>query len=293
MLSRCAVILVLLTVAACGGASAKPALRDGVVHVVAVENTWGDITAQIGGSHVEVTSILTDPATDPHTFETDPKTAAAVSNAGFVITNGLGYDAFADKLLSAGGGNRRSVLTVADAVGVRGDGVNPHLWYSPTYVQKAAAVIAGELTRLDPTDAPEFSAGLKAFLAGYQSYVDVVDQLKAHAGDKVAYTEPVPGYLVDAAGLVLGTPASFSRAVEDGTDPSPADFDAFQTALRTGAVKAVLYNSQATSPLTDQVKQLAEQSHTPLVEMTETLPSGTTFQAWQTAQAKALLAALS
>lgn len=292
MLSRWVATLLVLSVAACGGASRPPALRDGVVHVVAIENTWGDIAAQIGGAHVVVTSVLTDPTTDPHTFETDPRTAAAVSNAGFVITNGLGYDAFADKLLSAGSGRGRTVLTVADAVGLHGDGVNPHLWYSPAYVEKAASAIAGALSRLDPTDAPAFATGLTAFLASYQSYVDVVAELKAHAGDKVAYTEPVPGYLVDAAGLVLGTPTSFSRAVEDGNDPSPADFDAFRTALRTGTVKALLYNSQVTSPLTDQVKRLAEQSRTPLVEMTETLPAGMTFAAWQTSQASALLAVL-
>jgi zinc/manganese transport system substrate-binding protein len=292
VLSRCVASLVLFSVAACGGTTRQPALREGVVHVVAIENTWGDITAQIGGAHVVVTSVLTDPSTDPHTFETDPKTADAVSNAGFVVTNGLGYDAFADKLLSAGSGRGRTVLTVADVLGLHGDGVNPHLWYSPTYVQKAASAIAGELSRLDPTDAAAYAAGLKAFLASYQSYVEVVAQLKAHAGEKVAYTEPVPGYLVGAAGLVLGTPASFSRAVEDGNDPSPADFDAFRTALRTGTVKVLLYNSQVTSPLTDQVKQLAAQAHTPLVEMTETLPAGETFAAWQTSQASALLAAL-
>ena len=88
MLSRWVATLLVLSVTACGGASRPSALRDGVVHVVAIENTWGDIAAKIGGSHVVVTSVLTDPTTDPHTFDTDPKTAEAVSNAGFVITSG-------------------------------------------------------------------------------------------------------------------------------------------------------------------------------------------------------------
>ncbi len=264
------------------------------MQVVAAESTWADITRQIGGEQVEVSAILTDPGIDPHTFETDPKTAALVSNAGFVITNGLGYDAFADKLLSAGGSSSRTVLTIADVVGVTDDGANPHLWYSPSYVEKGATAIADTLRRLDPADADAFDAGLKQFLSDYRSYTDVLAQIKAkHAGEKVAYTEPVAGYLVEAAGLKLGTPESFARAVESGNDPSPADVDAFRTALRTGGVQALLYNDQVTSPLTEQVRGLAEQARTPVVLMTELIPQGAaSFQAWQTAQATALLEAL-
>ena len=290
MRHRLAPLLALLLIAACGSGSAQPALQDGVVHVVAAESTWGDIARQIGAPHVRVTSVLEDPGTDPHTFETDPKTAALVSNAGFVITNGLGYDAFADKLLAAGGGASRRVLTIAKAVDASG---NPHLWYSPSYVDKGARAIAAELSRIDPADASSFATGLAAFLSGYQQYVDLVDQIKlAHAGEKVAYTEAVPGYLVEAAGLSLGTPESFARAVENGNDPSPADVDAFRTALQSGQVRALLYNDQVTSPLTEQVKGLAEKARVPVVAMSELPPAGMSFLQWQKSQTAALLAAL-
>lgn len=288
---RLPLVLPLLLIAGCGGTT--PALQGGVVQVVAIESTWGDIARQIGGSRVDVRTVLTDPGTDPHAFETDPKTAALVGSAGFVITNGLGYDAFADKLLSASGSSSRSVLTIAAAVGADA-GANPHLWYSPTYVQKGAAAIAASLTRLDRKDAASFAEGLRAFLASYQSYVDVVAGIRAeYAGKQVAYTEPVPSYLVEAAGLTLGTPESFSRAVGNGNDPSPADVDAFSTALRSGSVKALLYNNQVTRPVTSQVKALAEDAGTPVVVMTELPPkAAVSFQAWQTGQAQALLAAL-
>jgi zinc/manganese transport system substrate-binding protein len=270
-----------------------PAVKDGVVQVVAIENVWGDIAAQIGGPHVSVTSILQDPAADPHTFETDPATAAALGSAAFVIQNGAGYDAFADKLLSASPRKDREVLSIAALVGAASGRSNPHLWYSPAYVTTAATAIAAKLTAAAPSSKASFDAGLAAFLASYQGYVRVLAQIKAkHAGAKVGYTERVPGYLLEAAGLVLGTPASFSQAVEDGNDPSPADVQAIDAAVSAHTIRALLVNDQVTSPATAKVQELARAAGVPVVGVSETLPSGATFQGWQLEQAQALLKAL-
>jgi len=264
------------------------------VAVVAVENFWGDITAQIGGDRVKVTSILKDPNADPHSYETDPTDAAAISSAKFVVENGLGYDDFADKLLSATKDAGRDVVTVSDVVKVRGDNPNPHLWYSPTYVQAAARAIADQLGESDPNDAAMFQRNLTTFLAAYQPYVDTLATIKSkYSGTKVAYTERVPGYLLDAAGLTLGTPASFAQAIEDGNDPSPADTDAMDKAMTGKTVKVLFYNAQVTSPITEKVQTLAKSSGVPIVGVSETIPSADKdFQTWQIDQAKAVLTAL-
>ena len=52
----------------------SPAFAD-AVKVVAAENFYGDMAAQIGGGHVAVTSILTNPDVDPHLFEASSETA--------------------------------------------------------------------------------------------------------------------------------------------------------------------------------------------------------------------------
>ena len=39
------------------------------IRVVAAENFWGSIASQLGGDHVTVTSIITNPDTDPHDYE--------------------------------------------------------------------------------------------------------------------------------------------------------------------------------------------------------------------------------
>src|SRR3984957_9806897 len=97
-----------------------------VLQVVAAENFWGSIVSQIGGSHVQVLSIVSDPNADPHEYESNATDARAVTNADYVIENGVGYDSWMDKLLSADGNNPdRKVLNVGDLVGVQ-DGGNPH-----------------------------------------------------------------------------------------------------------------------------------------------------------------------
>lgn len=271
-----------------------PSGGSGMLTVVAAENFWGDITRQIGGNQVSVTSIINDPNADPHQYETDARGAAAISRAAFVVENGLGYDDFVDKLLNASPNADREVLSIAKAVGVSGDKANPHLWYDPAYVATAAKAIEAQLARERPAAAATFEANLARFLAAEGRVSTVIGQIKAkYAGTPVAYTERVPGYLVAAAGLKLGTPPSFSQSVEDGDDPGPGATATFDAALTGKKVKVLLYNAQVTSPITAKARTLATKSGVPVVGVTETLPTTEkNFQTWQVDQAEALLAAL-
>jgi zinc/manganese transport system substrate-binding protein len=155
-------------------------------------------------------------------------------------------------------------------------------------------VIEAALAKASPPDASMFQANLKTFLSGEQGVVDVIDQIKAkHAGTPVAYTERVPGYLVTAAGLTLGTPFSFSLVLEAGNDPSPRDSAAFEQALTQHTVRVLIYKAQVTDSATKHLRDLAANWGVPVVSMTETLPStGPNFQTWQAHQASELLVAL-
>ena len=276
--------------------SASPGSVDatGRVAVVAGENVWGDIARQIGGSRVSVLSIISDPSVDPHEYESSLADATAVAHARLVIVNGAGYDEFLSRLLGAAHPSGRQVITVADTVGVHGSNPNPHLWYDPGYVETTARTISQHLTSIDPSGGATFAANLRTFLAGEQRVTGEVGLIKAkYAGTPVGYTERVAGYLVDAAGLRLDTPSGFAQAVEDGTDPNPLDNAAFEADLTQHRVKVLIYNAQVTDAITSHVKSLAEQSHIPVVGMTETMPSNEPdFQTWQLDQAQALLAAL-
>ncbi len=109
----------------------------------------------------------------------------------------------------------------------------------------------------------------------------------------VAYTERVPGYLLAAAGLDVKTPSGFARAVEDGFDPSAADTLAMRKLISDHDIDVLLYNVQAVTPVTTQIRTLARQHGIPVVGVSETMPAAdTTFQQWQGSQLVQLLRAL-
>ena len=278
----------------CGGASAQPPAIPGVVRVVAGENFWGNIAAQIGGRHVRVTSLLTSPAADPHLYESDVEDAVAVAEAGLVIENGAGYDEFLTQLLGATRHQGRVVISAQNILRATGPDVNPHFWYDIRRVPEVAGAIEAALARLEPGDAGAFAADLAAFDASLRPLRAVIARIRQrYPGAPVAYTERVPGYLLAAAGLRVLTPPGFAAAIEDGTDPSPRETVVMDGLFTGHKVKVLLYNAQVVSPVTQQLRSLAIATRVPVVGVTETMPpAARDYQAWQLSQAQAILLAL-
>ena len=106
-----------------------------MIQVVAAENFWGSLVSQIGGTHVNVTSIITDPNTDPHEYQSNDSDAKAIKNAQYIIVNNVGYDDWATTLIAADGVTGQTILNIGDSLGVKVSGGivsgNPHMWYNP------------------------------------------------------------------------------------------------------------------------------------------------------------------
>ncbi len=266
----------------------------GIVQVVAAENFWGSIVSQIGGSHVQVLSIVSDPNADPHEYESNAADARAVSNAAYVIENGVGYDSWMDKLLSAGGSNpNRKVLNVGQLVGKQ-EGDNPHLWYNPVYVNQASAHIEQDLIAIDPSNAAQYRqnyAILQSNLAEYQGRIASIKQ--QFGGTQVAATEDIFAYLATAAGLNLVSPPAFIEAVAEGNDPPANSIVTFENQLKGGQIKVLVYNQQTVTPLTESIKKLAADQGIPVIGVTETIqPPDATFEEWMNAELISLQNAL-
>ncbi|MDF3146727.1 MULTISPECIES: zinc ABC transporter substrate-binding protein [unclassified Streptomyces] len=276
-------------------ASHSPAAAS-VIPVVASTNVYGDMAEQIGGGKVEVTSIISDPDQDPHSYEANTQNQLALSKAKVVIENGGGYDDFIDRMLKTSGDSSAEVI---NAVKVSGKGapaggeLNEHVWYDFPTVAKLADRIAAALTKADPDDAATFTAKAKAFKAKLKPLEQKEARIKtAHGGEAVAITEPVPLYMIEASGLKNATPEEFSEAIEEGDDVSPRTLQ--QTlALFTGKkVKALVYNEQTSGPQTEKAEQAAKAAGIPVVPVTETLPKGKDYLGWMTANVDALANAL-
>jgi zinc/manganese transport system substrate-binding protein len=279
--------------AACGGGAGRGGPADGALPVVASTNVYGDIVQQIGGAHVSVTSILKDPNADPHLFEPGTANGLAVSRARVLIENGLGYDAFMSHLEEATPNDKRRVVTVSDVLGVHGADANPHLWYDVPRLPKVATAIERALAASDGAHAAAYAAGLRRFLASLRPVQRAVDAVRtAHGGAPVAYTEPVPGYLLEAAGLRNVAPTEFTRAIQSGSEPSPSAVSAMGKLAVQRRIRVLLYNKQAVSPVTAQIREKARRAGVPVVGVTETLPQGLTYQVWQLGQIRELQRAL-
>ncbi|MFF4052351.1 metal ABC transporter solute-binding protein, Zn/Mn family [Streptomyces chartreusis] len=289
----------LTLLAGCAGSSdtagAHSPAAASVIPVVASTNVYGDLARRIGGAKVRVTSIISDPAQDPHSYEAGTRNQLALSKAEVVIENGGGYDDFVDRMLKSAG----SSPDVIDAVEVsgktapKGGELNEHVWYDFPSVAELADRIASALGKADPADAATFTENARDFVRLLRPLERKEARIKAeHGGEAVAITEPVPLYMIEASGLRNVTPAEFSEAIEEADDVSPRTLRS-TLALFTGKkVEALVYNEQTSGPQTEKAERAAEAAGIPVVPVTETLPTGKDYLAWMTANVDALASAL-
>ncbi|MGD0644777.1 MAG: zinc ABC transporter substrate-binding protein [Candidatus Bathyarchaeia archaeon] len=263
------------------------------IQVVAAENFWGSLISQLGGTHVSVLSIVSDPNADPHEYESNSVDAQAIANARLVIINGAGYDNWALQLIAASNTPNQVVLNVQELTN-QPIGANPHFWYSPYYVNDTVNAMYNDLVSIDPTNAAYYTqhyAVLNEALGVYNTHIDEIKQ--QFGGTKVASTESIFEYLANATGLDLVSPPAFMQAVSEGNDPPAQSIVQFQQLIQNKTVAVLVYNEQTVTPLTQSVKAQAAQQDIPLVGVTETIqPPTSTFQDWMNAQLNTLQNAL-
>ncbi|MDR7187999.1 zinc/manganese transport system substrate-binding protein [Microbacterium sp. BE35] len=307
-----------LVLAGCAGTAAGGDTSDGKIAVVASTNVYGQIAQEIGGDLVEVTSIVTNESQDPHSFEPSARDQLAVSKADLVLENGGGYDAFIDALIESsgtdapvvtaveyshdwpdnGGHDEESAHDAEDHAHDHGDhehveGFNEHVWYDPHTIAHVAEAIAHELGELSPEDAETFTANAEAFSADVEGLEASLDEISAaHAGEKVFVTEPVPVYLLEAAGLENATPEKFSEAVEEGQDVAPATLLESLALVKGGDLRVVITNTQTGGAETQEIVDEADGLGIPVIAFSETVPEGETYISWMQANIEALNGAL-
>lgn len=280
--------------AGCGGGSGSDSSSAGRLDVVAAEDFWGSIAEQLGGDQVEVTSVITNPAADPHDYEPSSEDARTMAGAEVAIVNGIGYDEWAQKLIDANPTSGRAVLDVGDLLGLEA-GDNPHQWYSPASVQRVIAQITADYKKADPGHAAYFDRRRQAFeTEGLAEYHRLIAQIKArYSGTPVGASESIFEPLAPSLGLDLITPRGFMDAISEGTEPSPSDKATADQQLNEDQVKLWVYNSQNATPDVQRLNDDARAAGIPVATVTETLtPEGASFEVWMSRQLRGLQMAL-
>jgi zinc/manganese transport system substrate-binding protein len=276
-----------------GGCSSSLALGSdpgGRVIAVGAENEYADVIQQVGGEYVQVSAVMSNPNTDPHTFEASASVGRLVGEAQLVVQNGVGYDTFMNMLEGAVPSSSRKVIVVQNLLGLPDSTPNPHLWYKPSTMPAVANAIAADLAALQPAHASYFRANAARFIGSLTAWTDAIAAFRAeYPGTPVATTEPVADYLLQAAGADNLTPWAFQADIMNGTDPSPQDVAVEQGLFTQHKVKAFLYNQQVTDSLTESFITLARANGIPVVGVYETMPvPGYDYQSWMLAEVQAL-----
>lgn len=281
----------------CGSQSptaASGAGRGGALEVVAAENFWGSLAAQLGGGEVRVRSIIVNPATDPHSYEPTAGDARTMAGARLAIVNGLGYDEWASKLLAASPLEGRVVLDVGAMLGLHA-GANPHRWYFPADVEAVVRQITRDYQRLDPAASSYFARRERELeTVGFARYDALRRAIRArYAGTPVGYSESIFEGLGEDLGLRLLTPYSFVKAIAEGGEVTAQDKRTVDSQAETRRIAVWVFNSQNVTPDVQRANELARAAGIPIATVTETLsPAGDTFEQWQVSELEGLRRAL-
>ena len=262
------------------------------IQIVAAENFYGDVAKQLGGDRVNVVSILSDPNVDPHEYESNVTDAVGVSRANIVIENGLEYDTWMDKLLSASPNKNRIVL-VGGKIAPHLFPDNPHVWYEVNNMPTIAQSITDSLKKIDPADSSVFDSNLAAFDNSLSPLTQKMNDIKAkYNGVPVGLTETIYLYQTGPMGLNVLTPLEFERAIAEGNDPSVADVKTANDQVNSKQIKILIYNDQTITPITTNLQSEAKANNIPVIPVSETMPQNKTYQTWMLDQLNSLQQAL-
>lgn len=250
------------------------------IQICSAENFYGNVAEMIGGKHVDVTSIISNPDADPHLFATSPKTAITISKAQIIIYNGADYDPWMVQLLSSKQSkDKLETINVAETMSVKKGG-NPHIWYNPDTFPLLAALLAEKFSKIQPENKTDFEANLNSFNLQYKEIYTLIKSIRSnYSGTKVIATEPIYGYMADALGFNMKG-KKFQWIIMNGSEPSPKVTADFIDELKSNTIKILYYSNQVTTPTTENILDMAKENNIKIIGISETLPANQNVIQW-------------
>jgi zinc/manganese transport system substrate-binding protein len=234
-----------------------PTLSAQPLPVVASFSILADMVREVGGPHVEVTSLV-GPNTDAHVFDPTPADAKRIASARLVFVNGLGFEGWLDRLVKSSG--YRGPIVIASkgvktplqlkdahqhADGAKGHGTqhshsapDPHAWQNlanaERYVETIRIALAAAL--------PAHSAVLEQRATDYIKRIRALDQatkaqIAAVAVERrrVITSHDAFGYFAAAYGVTFYP----LQGAATGSEPSAAEVVRIVDLIKKSKVSAI------------------------------------------------------
>lgn len=256
------------------------------IRIVTTTDFYAEVAKAVVGDKGTVSSIINNPAIDPHDYEPTTDVAKTVSKADFSVANGLGYDEWMNKL-----SKNSTYIKIGENVMHKKTGDNPHIWYNPNTMPDYANYLADQLAKKYPKNKAYFKQNAQEYIASLKPIQKELSQLKntsAKLSNKNVYvTEPVFDYSIQAMGFKVAN-QKFEQAVENGTDPTPNVIQEMHKGIKNKQINFMVLNTQTDSKLVNNLVNLAKKNNIPVLNVTETLPKGKTYTQWMLSQYQSL-----
>jgi zinc/manganese transport system substrate-binding protein len=135
------------------------------IAVTASFSILGDLVRIVGGERVAVTTLV-GPNEDAHVFEPKPTDVKAIARTQLLVTNGLSFEPWANKLAKSAGYKGETVVA---STGVKALPSDPHAWQNPNNVELYVRNIAAGLSKVDATGASTYQANAEAYVKELQA----------------------------------------------------------------------------------------------------------------------------
>jgi zinc transport system substrate-binding protein len=235
-------LLVTLLLSGCGGTPVPGADRIKVAVTIA---PLADLTQQVGGEHVTVTTLV-PPAASPHTYEPTPAQVKEVAEANVLLLIGLGFEFWAEDVVESAANPDLIIVYTAEGIEIIHDEHehegeehdahemgNPHFWLDPRNAMVQVGHIRDALIEADLAHKAEYEANAEAYLAQLQALdKEIAAQVATWSHREFIAFHPAWVYFAQRYGLTQA--AVVERT--PGKEPSPAELaEIIETARRIGA----------------------------------------------------------
>ena len=246
------------------------------IKIVTTTNVYSDIAQNIVGKYGTATAIIQKSSVDPHDFEPTTADAKNLSSANIVVSNGLGYDEWMNKLASSV--DKKPLLVGEDLMGLK-KGDNPHIWHNLSMPTKYVNYLVKRLSKLDKKHAKYFKKNGQEYLAKINKIKKLAQSIDGKNKKPVFVSEPVFDYALQEAGYKIGD-KDFEEAVENETDPSPKMVNKMINEIKEKKIAFFVNNTQASSSTVNTFVKLAKKNNIPVLNVRETIPDQITYLKW-------------